>query len=167
MIIVDIETSGVNPDIHGVLSIGAVHFESGNEFYTECRPWDRNFLIEDTALAVNGFTREKIGSIRRTDSEGYSRLLNFAEEHNDYLLGGHNIGSFDALFLRDISVNAGLNWKFGHRFVDLHSLAYARFGQSLKMDEILVKLGLPSEPKPHNALTGAKCEAEAFRILLK
>ncbi len=36
----------------------------------------------------------------------------------------------------------------------------------VKLDTILVYAGLPEETKPHNALTGAKMEAEAFSRLL-
>lgn len=37
---------------------------------------------------------------------------------------------------------------------------------NIKLDYILTLVGLPEEPKPHNALTGAKVEAEAFSRLL-
>lgn len=37
---------------------------------------------------------------------------------------------------------------------------------SLSMDSVLGLAGLEPEPKPHNALTGAKLEAEAIRRIL-
>lgn len=57
-------------------------------------------------------------------------------------------------------------WPFGHRSVDLHSVAFAKLGKSLSLDGILQAVGLQPEPKPHNALTGARLERDAFKLLL-
>ena len=37
---------------------------------------------------------------------------------------------------------------------------------SLNLDAVLNYCGIPEEPKPHNALTGAKCNAEVISRLL-
>jgi hypothetical protein len=37
---------------------------------------------------------------------------------------------------------------------------------ALDLDAILVYCGIPSEPEPHNALTGALCHAEVISRLL-
>ncbi len=66
---------------------------------------------------------------------------------------------------------------FKKRSVDLHSVCYthmlvrgrnpAKEGTSIvSLDKVLEYVGLQPEPKPHNALTGAKLEAEAFSRLI-
>ena len=167
MIVVDVETTGTNPTKHSILSIGAVDFEGGREFYEECRiiP-DRE--IDDVALSINGFTREQCTDpSKQTAEEAYKKFLWWATGSRLMMLAGQQVGSFDIKFLQVIHELCGLGkWPFGHRSLDLHSVAYAHFRKSLSLDEILVALNIEPEPKPHNALTGARKEAGAFRKLL-
>ena len=66
MIIVDVESSGVDPVKHSLLSIGAIDFlNPKNQFYGECRVWDGAHIM-DEALAVNGFTKEQITNKKKT-----------------------------------------------------------------------------------------------------
>ena len=37
---------------------------------------------------------------------------------------------------------------------------------ALNLDAVLLYCGIPEEPTPHNALTGAKCHAEAISRIL-
>ena len=52
-IVVDIETTGIDPFRHSIASIGAIHSKSGDYFYQECKINDDR-LIDVNALAVNG-----------------------------------------------------------------------------------------------------------------
>lgn len=170
MIIIDIETSGLDPHRHSLLSLGAVDYDSGESFYGECRLCAGR-EIEAAALAVNGFTEEHIHrSDALLDVELYARFCSWVTTNNyTSLIGGQQVGSFDILFLREVHNRAGNavgKWPFGHRSVDLHSVAFAKFGESLGLDGILQKVGLNPEPKPHNALVGAQLEREAFKRLL-
>lgn len=90
--------------------------------------------------------------------------------------------TFDVGFLHWTYRYRYFAWRFGRRTVDLHAVAYCRWlldpqmrlrvplkndrTSPLSLDAILSCLGLPPEPKPHNALTGARCAAEAFRRLM-
>ena len=162
MIVLDVETSGIDPQVHGLLSIGAVDTETGESFYADCRlSEDRTFT--SIALGINGRTPESlyIGPHDVTISQDFRAWC----ESRNCLVGGQQVGSFDLLFLREVFGRAGLPWPFGYRCVDLHSVAWAKWGESLGLDDILERLGLEKEPKPHNALTGAKLEAECFRRL--
>lgn len=168
MIVLDIETTGIDPLRHCMLSLGAVDFDTGDEFYGECQVYpDR--IIDDFALGINGFTREQCTDKNKPYPFGlYVSFLMWAAGREP-LLAGQQVGSFDAKFLRVIhdTYNGEViaPWPFGHRTVDLHSVAYSKFRKSMKLDEILVACGLDPEPKPHNALTGAKLEAECFKHL--
>lgn len=183
MIILDIETTGLDPVENGMVSLGAVDLKTGDEFYGECCV-EEFIEISDKAMEVNGFTLDQIyDPSKPADFELYVKFLKWCEGR-DKLIGGQQVASFDLAFLKNIhgyvewyasksdlasyALCKGIEkWPFGHRSVDLHSVAYARFGKSLSLDGILTELGLSPEPKPHNALTGARLEAQAFKLLLK
>lgn len=169
MIILDIETSGLNPVTHGVLSLGAVDFDSGQEFYGECFLRDGK-IADPKALEVNGFTEEQIRDENKmSDLELYLAFIMWVKVNNYVpLLAGQQVGSFDIKFLQEIHETycKSDKWIFGHRSVDLHSVAYGRYSKSLSLDEILIHCKLTPEPKPHNALTGARLERDCFKKFL-
>ncbi len=180
MIVVDTETTGLYPEKHSIVSIGAVFFSepvSHPLFYEECRIWD-GAEVSKAALAVNGFTEEEIRDPRKQSLGDLVRhFLKWVEDIPFRTIAGEN-PSFDRGFLENSCERHGIAWAFGHRTVDLHSLCFAHHlergsmpaiknGRSdLSTDKILRYVGLPEEPKPHHALVGAKMEAEAFSRLI-
>ncbi len=172
MIILDIETTGLSSIKHSMVSLGAVDYASGDEFYGECQAGEGT-LIDDFALGVNGFTREQcLDDTKQTPASLTLAFMNWGRARGN-LLAGQQVGSFDILFLKHIQstmlflgTDYDLSWPFGHRSVDLHSVAYAKLGKSLSLDGILQAVGLAPEPKPHNALNGARLERDAFKLLL-
>lgn len=174
MIILDLETTGTSPSIHCMASLGAVDFETNEEFYIECHVPEGK-TIDPFALSINGFTIEQLKDFTKpSPHDAYFKFLEWASKRTfpgNKLLGGHNVGHFDILFLEYLHQTAGFlsqtKFPFSYRTLDLHSVAFAKFGKSLTHEQICLELGLPPEPKPHNALQGARSEAAAFRILLK
>ena len=178
MIIVDVETSGINPAKNSILSIGAIEFERpSNQFYGECRARE-GAEIEASALAINGFTREEALSDKKKSVE--ELLLGFRvwlQTTGDRTIAGHNV-SFDVSFLEFSSKLYRINLGLGHRNVDTHALTYASYMKrgmkppakssksDINSDAVLAYCGLPAEPKPHNGLVGAKMEAEALSRLI-
>ncbi len=60
MIVVDVESTGVDPKLCSLLSVGAVDFDNPkNQFYMECYAFS-GAHIEKEALVVAGFTMEEI-----------------------------------------------------------------------------------------------------------
>ncbi len=174
MIIVDVETSGVSPEKHSLVSVGAIDFENpANRFYEECRIWD-GAHIEKDSLVVNGFTEEQITDPKKkTDREVVVDFLAWLEEIPEKTIAGHN-PSFDRDFLQATAYRYHINWPLAHRTIDLHSICYfdmikrgmkipnTHGHSALNLDAILSYIGLKAEPKPHNALTGALVETESF-----
>lgn len=178
MIVVDVETTGTDPERHSIVSIGALEFEHPERtFYQECRIFN-GAQVESAALAVNGFTLEQVtDSTKPTLEQMVGAFIAWCRGAEERTLAGHNT-SFDRDFLQSSADRYKLAWHFGHRVLDLHSFSWMhmrergvtppnRGGRSgLSCDATLVYVGLPEEPEPHNALVGAKMEAEAFSRLM-
>ncbi len=181
MIVVDVETTGLDPKKHSILSIGAVDFSNpSNALYCECAPW-LGAKIDQKALSVNGFILDWISidspKLQKSLDHAIAEFFDWASSIGDKTLAGMNV-DFDRNFLKASSERYNRKWPFGYRVNDLHSLCYSHMlkkgitvplkdGVSdLWSDRVHAYVGLPEEPKPHNALTGAKMEAEAFSRLI-
>jgi DNA polymerase III epsilon subunit-like protein len=168
MIVLDIETTGIDPRKHCMLSLGAVDYESGETFYGECCIFG-NAKVDQRALEINGFTLEEIRpGEKQCDFQLYISFLAWVDQFPNKLLAGHNVGHFDILFLEQIhnqKINEGTPWPFVYRTVDLHTVAFLKFGESLSHEKICERLGIPPEPKPHNALRGALSERDCLMML--
>jgi DNA polymerase III epsilon subunit-like protein len=175
MIVLDVEMSGLDREKHSIVSLGALDLENPtNQFYEECRVWD-GAKIEDEALAVNGFTREDLADPQKqSEAELMKSFVAWATAENgpaDRTLAGQNVAT-DRNFVESACHRAGIECPFAHRTIDTHSLVWLHMTQrgetppTLKMHSAinltyaLNYCGLPEEPKPHNALTGAYCHAE-------
>ncbi|QQG39778.1 MAG: 3'-5' exonuclease [Candidatus Aenigmatarchaeota archaeon] len=172
MIVVDVETTGLNPDRHAIVSIGAVELANPqNIFYAECRAWE-GAEVDENALRVNGFSAEQVrDASKKTLDQAMREFLSWTDSCGNTMLAGHNT-SFDRDFLSASAKRCGLVWPFAHRTIDLHTVCYTKLLQDgqvmdgLSLNKILALVGLPREPDPHNALTGAKMEAEALSRLI-
>lgn len=178
MIVVDIETSGTSPYKHSILSIGAVDFSNPErQFYQECQiEKDKEYTEE--ALNVNGFKKEELTDPKKKTLESVlNEFIVWIQPVKDKTIGGHNV-NFDANFLNYSFKKYNINFSFGHRVIDTHSLVYASLlsrhidpptkneKTDINSDYVFNYAGLPPEPKPHNALNGAKMEAEALSRLI-
>ena len=180
MLIVDVEASGTEYHTHSIVSIGAVDFEDPeNRFYAECRIWDGAHIM-DGALKVNGFTETEITDpSKKTEAEIVTAFLEWSQHLSDRTITGQN-PSFDRDFLRAAADRADLAWDMAYRTIDTHSLCWMHMikrgmeppvsaqhrRSALDLDAVLQYCGIPGEPQPHNALTGALCHAEVVARLL-
>jgi DNA polymerase III epsilon subunit-like protein len=179
MLVVDVEASGVEPWKHSIVSLGALDFSNpSNRFYEECRIWDGAHLM-DEALKVNGFTKEQItDSSKQSEADLIHRFLLWSEQIEERTLAGQNV-SFDRDFLKHAAERAGhTDWPFAYRTLDTHTMCYMHIVKrglqppakhrrsALDLDAVLNYCGIPEEPNPHNALTGALSHAEVIARLL-
>jgi len=178
MIVLDVEASGVDPHKNSILSLGALDLaEPANRFYEECRVWD-GAEINDEALGINGFEREAITSgEKQSEAELIEKFLAWAQDKpQERTLAGQNV-SFDRDFVRAACGRAGLEYPLAFRIIDTHTLCWmhmtkrgmtppvANHRSALNLDFALKYCGVPEEPAPHNALTGALCHAEVIARL--
>ncbi len=180
MLVLDIEASGVDYNKNSIVSLGALDFDNPkNQIYLECRIWD-GAHINDEALGINGFTIEEITDKNKMSEEELLRnFLDWSKELADRTLAGQNV-SFDRDFIKAAAARAGVDYPFAYRTIDSHSLAWMHMikrglkppidlehkRSALNLDAVLNYCGIPEEPKPHNALTGAKSHAEVISRLL-
>jgi DNA polymerase-3 subunit epsilon len=178
MIVIDTETSGLDPDKYSLLSIGAIDFEDpARRFYEECHIFD-GALVSREALTINGFTDEGIrDSSKMSDAELVKKFISWASASSDTTFAGEN-PAFDRDFMKKTAQRHGIEWKFAHRTVDLHSIAYGYIqgqGRELPMKNghtgqdlgaTLRLVGMSDTRKAHNALEDALLEAEAFSRLM-
>lgn len=162
-IVVDVETGGLDPKVNSLLSIGAVDMLSGETYYGTCRSEKK---CDERALHINGINLDKWNN-EPTVYQAVSRFYNWIELSckSNKVLAGMN-PRFDFDFLNQAFMECNIRNPFQFRTVDLHTIAYTKFGESLSLNKICVKLGMGKEPDPHNALTGAEYEAKAFSLLL-
>ena len=178
MIIVDVEASGVDYEKHSIVSIGALEFEKPeNRLYVECKIWDGAHFMPE-ALEVNGFTEAEIkDTSKKSEGEAIKDFLEWSETCDERTLVGQNV-SFDRDFLRAAAERQHINWPLAYRTIDTHTLAVMHIikrgknvpttnnRSALDLDAVLNYTGIPNEPEPHNALTGALSHAEVTSRLL-
>lgn len=172
MIVLDVETTGTEPSLHSILSIGALDLaEPTNQFYDECRMWE-GAKIEGEALAINGFTKEEAqDASKKSEAELVKAFIAWAtDKPQNWVFAAQNV-SFDYEFIRAAAKRAHLDFPFAKRTLDIHSLAWLHMKERgvplpagkhsvISSSFILRYCGLPEEPSPHNALTGALWHAE-------
>ncbi len=183
IVVVDIETSGLDPYKCSVLQIGAVWLGAAplnceDVFFADARhEWWHEW--EAGAAKVHGLSRAEASDIHRPSEavalEDLLDWLEFLPVPGRLILAGMN-PAFDLSFLRraarDSDQTPRLEGLLSHRTLDMHTLALAKCvaegedPDGLHTDAIYEMLGMKREPRPHEALTGARMEGQAIRRLL-
>ena len=180
MIVVDIEATGTNAQVHSIVSLGAIDLKKPErQLYLECRRFEGSHIM-DGALEVNGFTQTEIDDeTKMSEADLFAQFMEWSQECDDRTLIGQNV-SFDRAFLSGSADRAGQQFDLPYRTLDTHTMCYMHMLKhdvtppfdeqhkrtALNLNAVLNYCGIPSEPDPHNALTGAKCHAEVASRLL-
>ena len=153
--------------------------QCGAKCPTSGQPQLRAHIMEG-ALKVNGFTEAEItDSNKKTEALIVSEFLDWSQQIGDRTITGQN-PSFDRDFVKAGAERAGINWDLAYRTIDTHSLCWMHIikrgeqppidpehkRSALDLDAVLEYCGIPKEPEPHNALTGALSHAEVASRLL-
>ena len=180
IVVLDVETSGLDPARHGILEIGAQKLATGEEFecqvrLAEDREYDRGvFRINGVSETVA--RHEERMSIDAALFELAGWLGAPPDGCKGWMIAGSN-PKFDDAFLRAAVPSMDsqfVSWPFLRHLLDLATVAItyciatgAPMPSSLSADAIYRMLGLSEEPKPHRALQGVTYEAGAFKQMFR
>lgn len=164
----DIETTGLFPRKHGIISIAATNLLDDEVFYEELQLED-GVEFDESALKVNGSNKEEL--LARKDNPSFltlkDALVKFAEWARTkkllVIVGKNPKFDYDHL-------NKAWEWYFpGQKFpLTYRVINWADFALPLLLnegkmipengfssDELSLYLGVEKEPKPHIAINGA------------
>lgn len=178
MISIDCEMTGLDLEKSALISIGAIDLKKPERrIYIEMRPFE-GADINDESIAYCGYTREQLPRLLLSQKEGLMLLKDFLDESDERNVLGQNV-SFDVYFLNRAFTREGVECQIPYRVLDLHSAICTKLiltGQeipflerktTLNLDTLLVMSGIPEEPRPHIALTGALSAAEVYFRLIE
>ncbi len=178
MIILDIETSGLDPQENGIWQIGAIELENPKNQFLEEAKIDNKDLTQPGALEITNKTEEQL---RDSNTQSQTQLLiNFFEWVNkiNIKMSICQNPAFDLSFIKIKAKKYNLTYPFHHRSLDLHSVAQTiqfKTKQKFKildnksdmgLSNILEFVGMSDNRNAHNALEDAKLTAECFSRLI-
>jgi DNA polymerase III alpha subunit (gram-positive type) len=163
----DIETTGLVPGKHGIISIAATNLIDDEVFYEELQLED-GVEFDDVALNVNGSNKETL--LARTGNPGYLTLKEALIKFADYccakkrfvIVGKNPKFDYDHLnkawsryFTEKFPLTYRvINWAdFALPLILLDGKVIPENG--LSSDELSAFLGVEKESKPHIAINGA------------
>ncbi|MFH1307695.1 MAG: 3'-5' exonuclease [archaeon] len=181
MIVVDIETSGMDFVKCGIWQIGAVDLETMEEFLEEGRIDDDEQIISEgkrTVFEVTGKTEKELkDKLKQSQKQLITNFLKWVEKRqsNNFICQNPQ---FDHAFISVKARKYGLKIPFHYRAFDLHSIANIKYFQihnkflekegksDMGLRNILSFVGMRDERGIHNALEDSKLTAECFSRLV-
>lgn len=186
LLLIDTETGGLDPYTDAILSLAALVLNYDgqviDEMYTliyDPHSW-RNMFVQDSALKINGLTREKVAREGVTPLHAVgmlSQMLNSHDMLKKITLAGHNV-AFDEAFLKQLWLDAGCIFEFGERFSHrklctqgaamLLDQAGVIKPKGHGLDDLCEYFGVKlNREGGHNALNDAKATAEVLQHLMR
>ena len=191
MIVLDIESSGLDTGRWGVWQIGAIDLDNPkNYFLQEARIDDEDFVTEEALKIIGKTKKELLDKNKQSQKQMILNYLNWRKTCNEKISFGHNVG-WDISFIQNRCLRYGINDKFrevmGQRAIDLHTVSQERYKEingkyllkengtsDMNLKKVLEFCGIPDERKQgingkiteegkaHNALNDCKLEAECY-----
>ncbi len=185
MIVLDIETSGVDFEKCGIWQIGAFDLDSKEEFLEEGRIDNEDQILDSiesskTVYEVIGKTEEELRDVnKQSQKELLEKFFLWAKEKKIQACICQN-PQFDLGFIFSKARKYGLKIEIHYRALDLNSIAQVKYFEKegkldidlekkrvgLGLKEILEFCGLKDERNFHNALEDCKLEGECFSRLI-
>jgi len=165
-LVIDVETTGLDPARHACIELGAVlldeELETVWEFSSLICP-EPGAEVCAEALGVSGITLAE--ALAAEPAAAVVRRFEdlVAQETAPLVLAGWNVW-FDVSFLKVLYQQAGLSWRFGHRFLDVQSIVSFFFDFREAPQARTVEKYL-SEVQSHRATADARQTAKLLRLM--
>ncbi len=164
--LIDLETTGLDPQKHEIIEIGCALFDLGNEsepdtFEVKIHPL-RIADADSTALRINGYNKEEWADAYMLRNA----LLLLNEFVGEAYFMSYN-ATFDWPFIVKAYHDSHLKDPFHYHRLDILTLAWDRLptGAFLSLKKVCEHFDIPPEPQVHRALNGALAAHKVFRKL--
>lgn len=162
IVVFDIETTGLDPEICEITEIGAVKIENGEitqRFASFAKP---KFSIPSEVQRLTGITDEMVAFAPRIEDVIYD----FYEWSKDCIISGYNIVGFDLKFIKKVADRIGL--KFSNEIIDAYIVARQSNlrTNNYKLGTVVKALGLTLNDA-HRAYNDAYATAQVLMELNK
>jgi DNA polymerase III alpha subunit (gram-positive type) len=164
--ITDIETSGLDADVHELLELAILVVDQKtlrvrDQYHARIRPM-RIRTAAKRALEVAGYSSRAWSTA--VDLE--TAITVYAQKARDAIFCSYNL--YLANSFMDAAFKAtGVEDPTDYHRLDLFTLAWSRLGPGpANMDSICKRLDIVPEPMPHRAMDGALKQLEVLRALL-
>ena len=150
----------------GLIVVEAARMKTIEELYVEVQ-WDGKSECMASAEKIHGLSREYLAKNGKTPEEAVELIANLILDYwgpsSPISLLGHNVTTFDRMFLLRAMREQGIEIKLGNRHIDTFSVGFCTFG-TFNSDELFEAVGLPDrDPNNHNALVDAQNAVAAVR----
>jgi DNA polymerase III epsilon subunit-like protein len=197
MIVLDIETSGLDIGRHGICQIGAIELENPENVFCEDCKIDEQDEILLTAMQVHGRNEAVLrDSTKQSQKQLILNFLKWTNTCKNKIVVGHNIG-WDLTFISSKCVRYGLGEEFrktlSSRSIDIHAIAQLKFKEvngdfcvneigrsNMHFGKVLEFCGIKDERKSvkdnldvseegrvHDALDDVRLSAECYTRIMK
>lgn len=180
---IDIETTGLNPHRHAIVQIaGIVEVDGvmGERWNLRLRP-DTNAEIDETALVINGLTRERMEEHPYSAARGCEMLRGILSKYERYIIAGWRV-AFDVRFLSALfEMHGGFPdfeaQRTRYPLLDVAPMAVAYLADinalhkaapfSLNLGNVADYLRVMPMGELHDAETDVRLTREVYRALLR
>lgn len=176
--LIDVETTGLDPDVHEMIDIGAIYIErDGRElgrFFVRIHPQHPE-RVDPGAQAVNGFSVDRWHTLNavhaRQAIEEFEIFHRKIAQDRPVIFTAFNVW-FDQAFVARWFAREGRRFRdwYHYQVLDLPSMAFAQGHHALTGAEIAAALGIPAEtrdPLLHTGATGAEFNLAVYRSLMQ
>jgi len=170
IVILDIEGSGCIPGSTpyksgSIVSLGAVDFNTKEEFYEESRVMDGR-SYDEYALKINGFSKEQIfDSKKQSVEELLAKFEDFCYSHSSKAIAAW--GEYDLKMLEAAYSYYSRKWSLPDSYINLKNISKALVSKNKPgLSNTAIRLGMPPEEYPHIGINGARLAAENFSVIL-
>ena len=150
----------------GLIVVDARTFKPIEELYVEIK-YDGKALWNDGAQKVHGMSQEYLEENGVDEEDAVVQIAEMILKtwgpDMPVCFAGHNVGTFDVPFMREMMLRHGVPLRFGNRHIDSFSAGFVTLG-TYNSDDLFEMVGC-TERGEHNALEDARNTLRALQVI--